>query len=175
MQELKYTTLEDIKDFLKTLNYQWNGKISIAGATQRAHIEHFRYSVCLIVKNIKTNKYKYLSVGLTDDYFHVLKDHPKMKYDIINHSIAWQTFLIHRKSKDYARFIYKKAQQDKKELEKEFDYKINLVKKQTEYLEYQKSLKSSALNTIIYNAECKLNKKKILKIDNQDENNYLDT
>ena len=158
MQELKYTTIEDIKEFLKTLDYTWDGKKSIAEKEQPAKIEDFQYNVCLIVKNNKTNEYKLLRVAATDDYFHIVKDNPKMKYDIINHSLAWQVFMINRKPEDYAQFIYKKAKEEKQKLEKVYDNDINLLKKRAEFLAYQKSLKIASFNTTILNAEHKLNK-----------------
>lgn len=167
MENLKYTTLEDVKEFLKTLNYSWNGNVRVCGKTEPAHIEHLRYNACLIVKNLKTNRYKHLVISVTDDYFHIVKDNPEMKYDIINHSIAWQAFMINRKSKDYAKFLYAKTVTEKNKLEKDYNNQINLVMKQAENLRYKKSFEMSKLNTTLFNVETKLTSAEIQQLTNQ--------
>ena len=156
MQDLKFVTIEDIKDFLRTLNYNWNEEIKVCGKAQPVHIENFRYSTCLIVKDLTTNKKKDLHICVSDDYFHIVKDNPKIKYDVIDHSLMWQAFMLERKSKNYARFLYQKTIIDQKNLIDKFDTKLGLVQQQTEQLKFEKALKTAALNTTLYNVEQKL-------------------
>ena len=68
----------------------------------------------------------------------------------------WQAFMLERKSKNYARFLYQKTIIDQKNLIDKFDTKLGLVQQQTEQLRFEKALKTAALNTTLYNVEQKL-------------------
>jgi len=156
MEDLYYTNLEDIKTFLKNLNYEWKGNIVTRYNTKPANIEDFKDANCLIVKELANNQTKSLTVCISDNYFHILKDNPSTKYDIIDYTVAWQAFMIERKPTSYAKKVLKISFLEKQKIENEFDEKVNLIKKQIEKLQYEKNLKSAALNTTIFNANHKL-------------------
>jgi len=158
MNILKYTTLDDIKDFLATFDYKWNGLIKSKALMKIATIEDFNNHVQLEVEDgmFKGDNRKLLGVIVSDTEFFIEDKTLQRMFNYRDHSLRWQTFLIKRKDNDFAKKLYAVILAMKNAEENRFNKEINLVKKQADKLAYEKSLLMSKLNTTLYNIESQL-------------------
>lgn len=175
MDILKYTTLDDITAFLKTLDYYWTGKINAGGRERQATIEDFAYGVTLRVHDGFPNPYncKSLTVYVSDLYFHIAKEQPKKKYDVYDHSLRWKTLMMRRKEKEYAKLVYAKAMQDEKNSNNMHTEMLNLLQQKTEKINKDRQLEHSINNTLILNAKQRLTEEDTMAIDAEINQNNI--
>lgn len=172
MQDLKFTTINDIHEFLAKYNYKWNGTIKENNLLKIATIEDFEGTVWLRIQNDNTD---FLGVVVDDTSFFIEDPTLNKKFNFKDMSLLWRTFMIPRKSKAYARFIYTKIKQDQIKIENDYTEKLNLIKKETEKLKFERAKANSFFNTTILNLETKLTKFEMHKLNKrlemQQENN----
>ena len=164
MGNLKYTTLLDIKTFLKTLDYYWLGKVYNEENEKTATISDIKGIITLKVykEHPSKNNAEKLNIFVSDRSFDIID----YKHNTIqDHSVRWQAFMLERKDKDYAKYVYDKCLEEQKEKEEQYNKKINLIKKKEQNLRYQKSLEIAKYNTTLVNATCKLYDFEIREID----------
>lgn len=155
METLKYTTLEDIDEFLKIIGYDWSGEILDNNLFKIGLIEDFKNVICLKLK--KQDHNEYLRIYVTDFYFYLEDKSLNKKFNFNDYSTFWQAYMIQKKDAEYANYLYQKALQAKQKAEKAHNEKIKLTQRLLDRLKYEKSLEIAKYNTTIYNAKQKLN------------------
>ena len=156
MENLKYTKVEDLVEFLKIIGYEWHGEILDNNLFRIGLIEDFQDVICLKLK--KQDHDENLRADVTDYNFYLEDKSLNQKFNFNDYSTMWQAFMIQNKDEQYANLLYEKTIEAKKEAEKMHNEKIKLTQKLLDHLKYEKSLEIAKYNTTIYNAKQKLKK-----------------
>lgn len=169
METLKYTTLEDIDEFLKTFDYTWTGLMKSHALTKIATKQDFQNPIQIEVYDgmFKGDNKKFLGVIVTDTTFFIEDKNLNKKFNYRDHSLHWQTFMIQRKNKDYSKYLYSIIKEEKNKKTKIYNREFNLIKTRTQQLKYEKQKEMTKLNTTLLNLETKLNKIDIKRLNNQ--------
>ena len=172
MEIFKYTTFEDIDEFLKNLGYNWTGLVKTKEDTLGVPLEEdFRYTIKLNIKD-EIDNFKFLRIAVTDTQFFIENKTLNKKFNFDDYSLQWQSFMINRKDEEYAKFLYPIVNEEKKKKTEMYDIELNLIKKRTEQLKYDHLKEIAKFNTTLVNIETNLNecKNKENQIDENTSN-----
>ncbi len=174
MEIFKYTTFEDIDEFLKTLGYNWTGLVKTKDIIGVPMEQDFEYTIELNIKD-EIDNFKFLCISVTDSSFFIEDKTLNKKFNFQDYSLQWRTFMINRKDKEYSKYIYSIIKEEKNKLIKKYKIELNLIRKRTEQLKYEKQKEMAQFNTTLLNIETKLSKFEIKQLNKKLQQNNSNT